>query len=72
MAYLVEVDVVSEVGVPVEFRVTSIDSSSAGFISAEDVDDTVLNLLGNSGQVHVLIVSRSHGEKRIYVHRQIR
>jgi hypothetical protein len=51
---LVEVDIVSEMRVSVQLGVTAVDSSSTMFVSAEEVDQSVLDLLGTSGKVHVL------------------
>ena len=51
---LVEVDIVSEVRVSVQLGVTAIDRSSTVLVSAEDVNDSVLDLLGHTGKVHVL------------------
>ena len=53
-AHLVEVDVVPEVGVSIELGVSTVDSSSPSIVSAENVNDSMLNLLRNGGQVHVL------------------
>jgi len=55
--HLVEMDVVSEVGVPVELGVASVDGTSTRVVSAENVDDTMLNLFSDSSEVHELQVS---------------
>ena len=47
-------DVVPEVRVTVELGVTAIDSPTARLVSAENVNDTVLDLLRDSREVHEL------------------
>lgn len=54
---LVEMDVIPEMRISVQFRVTTVDGPSTSFVSAENVDNTMLNLLGNGSKVHVLDVS---------------
>jgi hypothetical protein len=56
---LVEMDVIPEMGVSVEFGVTTIDSSSTMFISAEEVNESMLDFLGTSSEIHELVVSLS-------------
>jgi hypothetical protein len=59
MEELVEMDVIPEMGVSVEFGVTTIDSSSTMFISAEEVNESMLDFLGTSSEIHELVVSLS-------------
>lgn len=54
---LEEMYIVPEMGISVEFGVTTIDSSSTMFISTEEMDESMLNLFGTSSEIHELIVS---------------
>ena len=54
---LEEMDVISEMGISVEFGVTTIDSSSTMFISTEEMDESMLNLFGTSSKIHELLIS---------------
>jgi hypothetical protein len=57
MEELVEMDVIPEMGISVEFGVTTINGSSTMFISAEEMDESMLDLFGTSSEVHELLVS---------------
>lgn len=54
IAYLVEPDVVTEVGVTVQLDVTTIRCPLTLTITSENVDDAVLNLFGDVCEVHVI------------------
>ena len=56
---LVEVDVIPEMGISVQFGVTTIDGSSTMFVSTEEMDESMLNLFGTSSEIHELSVSSS-------------
>ena len=51
-SHLIEPHIVTEEGILVKLGVPSICSPLAFFVTTEDVDDPVLNLLRNVGQVH--------------------
>jgi hypothetical protein len=57
MEELVEMNVIPEMRISVEFGVTTVNGSSTMFISAEEMDESMLNLLGTSSEVHELLVS---------------
>jgi len=63
MEELVEMNVIPEMGISVEFGVTTINGSSTMFISAEEMDESMLDLLGTSSEVHELLVSLSLNER---------
>ena len=52
--HLVEPHVIPEVGIVVELRIAAISGTLAFHIAAEDVDNTVLYLLSNLHQVHII------------------
>ena len=56
---LVEVDVIPEMGISVQFGVTTIDGSSTMFVSTEEMDESMLDLFGTSSEIHELSVSSS-------------
>ena len=51
---LVEQDIVPEVRVSVQLWVTAVARPAAFHVSAEDVDQTVLDLIGRAGKRHVV------------------
>ena len=57
MEELVEMDVIPEMGISVEFGVPTINGSSTMFISAKEMDESMLDFLGTSSEVHELLVS---------------
>lgn len=64
---LVEEQVVPEMGVPVQLGVSTVAGSSAFFISRENVDQSMLNLFGGTGQGDVLLQEisiRASSEKK--------
>jgi hypothetical protein len=68
MEELVEMNVIPEMGISVEFGVSTIDGSSTMFISAEEMDESMLNLLGASSEVHELLVSLvQRRERKAYI-----
>jgi hypothetical protein len=54
---LVEMDVIPEMGISVEFGVSTINGSSTMFISAKEMDESMLDFLGTSSEIHELLVS---------------
>jgi len=54
---LEEMNVIPEMGISVEFGVTTIDSSSTMFISTEEMDESMLDLFGTPSEIHELSVS---------------
>jgi hypothetical protein len=63
MEELVEVDVIPEMGISVEFGVSTINGSSTMFISTKEMDESMLDFLGTSSEVHELLVSLSLYER---------
>jgi hypothetical protein len=57
MEELVEVDVIPEMGISVEFGVTTINGTSTMFISAEEMDESMLDFFSTSSEIHELVVS---------------
>lgn len=52
--HLVEPHIVSEMGVPIEFRVSSIRRSTPIHVPSKDVDNAMLDFLCNFAQIHVV------------------
>jgi hypothetical protein len=50
----VEMDIIPEMGVSVQLGVTTVDGSSTMLVSAEQVDESVLDLFGTTSEVHEL------------------
>jgi hypothetical protein len=59
----VKMDVIPEMGVSVQFRVTTVDGSSTMFVSAEQVDESVLDLFGTTSEVHELGCQLRHQDR---------
>lgn len=57
LSHLVEPDIIAEVRVEVQRIVSTVRSSPAIHITAENMDDTVLNLFGDTDKVHVFSTS---------------
>jgi hypothetical protein len=57
MEELVEMDVIPEMGISVEFGVSTINGSSTMFISAKEMDESMLDFFSTSSEIHVLDVS---------------
>jgi hypothetical protein len=57
MEELVEMNVIPEVGISVEFGVTTIDGSSTMFISAKEMNESMLDFFSTSSEIHELRVS---------------
>ena len=53
-SYLVEPDVVPEVRVAIKLDISTVGGPFAFDVTTKDVDDAVLDLLGDTGQVHVV------------------
>lgn len=51
-SHLIEPHIVAEEGILVKLGIPSICSPLAFFVTTEDVDDPVLDFLGDVGQVH--------------------
>lgn len=63
MEEFIEMDVIPEMRISVEFRVTAINGSSTMFISAKEMDESVLDFLSTSCEVHELHVSFVLGKR---------
>ena len=57
MEELVEMDVIPEMGISVKFGVTTINGSSTMFISAKEMDESMLDFFSTSSEIHELLVS---------------
>jgi len=70
MEELVEMDVIPEMGISVEFGVPTVNGSSTMFISAKEMDESMLDLLGTSSEIHELLVSlvSRRGSKSLHHH----
>ena len=51
---LVEMDVVPEMRISVQLGVSTIDGTSTMFVSAKEMDESMLDLFGTTSQVHEL------------------
>jgi hypothetical protein len=65
MEELVEMNVIPEMRISVEFGVTTVHGSSTMFVSTEEMDESVLDLLGTACEVHELTVSFDPGRLEI-------
>ena len=54
LTHLVKMHVVPEVRVPIEFRVSTVDRATTVLVPAKDMDETVLDLLCTTGEIHKL------------------
>jgi len=50
----VEMDVVPEMRISVQFGVSTIDGTSTMFVSAKEMNKSMLNLFGTTSQIHEL------------------
>lgn len=56
--HLVEPYVVTEMGIEIEFIISTVSSSSSFGIATEDVNDSVLDLFCYRNQIHVISTAR--------------